>query len=271
MTDLIDRIGPYLGIAAFLGLALLAFLLIQQAREIRRLREWAGRAPERKEEAAEAVAAAAEARGEAAEVEQAEEVEAGAEPARGRVASGLASVRAWFADRFAAVDRRLPVDPRYLAALLAAAVIAAGVLTSGFGLFGGDEASGGGGGGGKKGGGGSSKPDKIEVAVLNATQEEAVGGGEVSGVPGLADTVAKQVVRPAGFAVGEKADATSGFEQTTVMFEEGENSEADELAQAVTDQLGEPDVTPMIDDVRQLAGGAPLALVVGRDDADFGG
>ena len=56
MTDLIERIGPYLGIAAFLGLALLAFLIIQQAREIRRLREWAGRAPERKDEAAEAVA-----------------------------------------------------------------------------------------------------------------------------------------------------------------------------------------------------------------------
>ena len=66
MTDLIDRIGPYLGIAAFLGLAILAFLIIQQAREVRRLREWAGRAPERKEEAADAVAAVAEARGEEA-------------------------------------------------------------------------------------------------------------------------------------------------------------------------------------------------------------
>ena len=58
MTDLIDRIGPYLGIAAFLGLAILAFLIIQQAREVRRLREWAGRAPERATEAADATAAA---------------------------------------------------------------------------------------------------------------------------------------------------------------------------------------------------------------------
>ncbi len=266
MTDLIDRIGPYLGIAAFLGLALLAFLLIQQAREIRRLREWAGRAPERKDEAAEAVAAAAEARGEAAVAEAEEPDEAPpAEPGARR----FGAVRAWFAERFAAVDRRLPIDPRYLAAVLAAAVIAAGVLTSGFGLFGGDEASGGGG-GGKQGGGGDSKPDKVEVAVLNATQEDAVGGGEVSGVPGLADKVAKDVVRPAGFGVGEKANAASGFEQTTVMFEEDQDQEADELAAAVSDQLGEPDVTPMIDDVRQLADGAPLALVIGRDDANFG-
>ena len=193
-----------------------------------------------------------------------------AEAPPGRVAGRLGAVRAWFAARFAALDRRLPIDPRYVAALLAAAVIAAGVLTSGFGLFGGDdEASGGGGGGGKQGGGGS-KPEKVEVAVLNATQEEAVGGGEVDGVPGLADAVAKDVVRPAGFAVGEKTDAATGFEQTTVMFESNQDEEADELAQAVTDQLGEPDVTPMIDDVRQLANGAPLALVVGRDDADFG-
>ena len=54
MIDLIERIGPYLGIAAFLGLAILAFLIFQQAREVRRLREWAGRAPERANEAAEA-------------------------------------------------------------------------------------------------------------------------------------------------------------------------------------------------------------------------
>ena len=43
----IESIGPVLGIAAFIGLAVLAFLLFQQSREIRRLREWAGRAPER--------------------------------------------------------------------------------------------------------------------------------------------------------------------------------------------------------------------------------
>ena len=51
MTDLIDGSGPILGIAAFLGLAILAFLIVQQAREVRRLREWAGRAPERATEA----------------------------------------------------------------------------------------------------------------------------------------------------------------------------------------------------------------------------
>ncbi len=265
MTDLIDEIGPYLGIAAFLGLAILAFLIIQQAREVRRLREWAGRAPERAGEAAEAEIAAAEARGEEAEAEEAEEAE---EAPPSRAALWLRGVGDWIGERWAAIDRRLPVDPRYIVAVLAAAVIAAGVLTSGFGLVGGDDTGGSGGDGNK----GSDKPkeEKVEVAVLNATQEEAVGGGEIAGVAGLAGVVAKQVIQPTDFGVGEKADAPSGFDETTVMFEPDNEADATELADAVADQLGEPEVTPMIDEIRDVAGGAPLALVIGRDDADFG-
>jgi LytR cell envelope-related transcriptional attenuator len=44
---LIERVGSYVGLAAFLGLAILALLYFSQARDVRRLREWAGRAPER--------------------------------------------------------------------------------------------------------------------------------------------------------------------------------------------------------------------------------
>src|SRR4051794_5866044 len=170
MTASIDRIGPYLGIAAFLGLAILAFLIIQQAREVRRLREWAGRAPERATEAIDAEATAAEARGE--EVAQAEPEEA----PPGRIALWFGGIGHGIADRWAAIDRRLPIDPRWIVAVLAAALIAAGVLTSGFGLIGSDDGGGGGGGAksGGKDGGGKPKPDKVEVAVLNATQEESV-------------------------------------------------------------------------------------------------
>jgi hypothetical protein len=46
-VDLIERVGAYVGIAAFFGLAVLALLYFSQARDVRRLREWAGRAPER--------------------------------------------------------------------------------------------------------------------------------------------------------------------------------------------------------------------------------
>jgi hypothetical protein len=46
-VELVERVGAYVGIAAFFGLAVLALLYFSQARDVRRLREWAGRAPER--------------------------------------------------------------------------------------------------------------------------------------------------------------------------------------------------------------------------------
>jgi hypothetical protein len=45
--DLLEQVGSYVGLASFLGLAILALLYFSQARDVRRLRDWAGRAPER--------------------------------------------------------------------------------------------------------------------------------------------------------------------------------------------------------------------------------
>jgi len=58
----VDKIGAYLGIASFLGLALLSVLYFSQARELRRLRDWAGRAPERDRELEDRVSAQADER-----------------------------------------------------------------------------------------------------------------------------------------------------------------------------------------------------------------
>ncbi len=44
--DLIERIGAYAGLAAIPGLAILSLLFFAQAREVRRLRDWAGHEPE---------------------------------------------------------------------------------------------------------------------------------------------------------------------------------------------------------------------------------
>ena len=49
---LIEQIGSYAGIAAIPGLAVLSALYFSQARDVKRLREWAGRAPERAAEQA---------------------------------------------------------------------------------------------------------------------------------------------------------------------------------------------------------------------------
>jgi LytR cell envelope-related transcriptional attenuator len=260
MIDLIERIGPVVGIAAFLGLAILAFLIFQQAREIRRLREWAGRAPERADEAAEASLAAAEARGEVAEQEPREP---------GWLGRRWQAVKEWAGPRWSELDRRLPIHPRYLVILLAAGVIAAGVVTSGFGVFGGDDtpAKEGRKQGGKQGQGqGQGQP---EVTVLNATQTEDSFGNPIQGVEGLADKVANQVLEPAGYEIGRTDDAASGSDDSVIMFEPEHEAEADELAAAVEPELGSTAVEPMIQEVRDLAGGADLALVIGLDDENL--
>src|ERR1700760_4181860 len=46
-TSTFEKVGAIAGFAGLLGIAVLALLVFSQAREIRRLREWAGRAPER--------------------------------------------------------------------------------------------------------------------------------------------------------------------------------------------------------------------------------
>jgi hypothetical protein len=56
----VEKYGPYVGLAAFLGLAVLTVLYFAQARELKRLRDWAGRAPERAQEIEARVVASAD-------------------------------------------------------------------------------------------------------------------------------------------------------------------------------------------------------------------
>ena len=58
----VEQIGAYAGYAAIIGLGILALLYFTQAREVKRLREWAGRAPERAVELEERVQADAQKR-----------------------------------------------------------------------------------------------------------------------------------------------------------------------------------------------------------------
>jgi hypothetical protein len=246
--DLIERIGPALGIVAFLGLTVLVFLLFMQGREVRRLREWAGRAPERAREAADASLAAAEARGETKAPD-------GTLETPGRLANAWTSLSGAFGDRWRGLDRRLPVDARYLLGVLLVALVGAAVLTSGFGLIG-DE------GGGKHGKGHEPKPS---VAVLNGT---TVSG--IQGVPQLAARVETEVVEPKGYKSGPVTNTSTSFDTTVVMFAPRHDGEAKALAAAVEPKLGQTAVQPMTQEVADLSGKAPVALVIGLDDAQFG-
>jgi hypothetical protein len=62
LADQVERIGSYFGFAAVIGLAVLSLLYFSQAREVKRLREWAGRSPERDAELAQRVQADAQRR-----------------------------------------------------------------------------------------------------------------------------------------------------------------------------------------------------------------
>jgi hypothetical protein len=261
--NFIEDIGPILGIVAFLGFAILALLIVLQAREVRRLREWAGRAPERALEADEADKAVAEARGEEVEEVEAEKAPGRLGALRGRVAGAVGS-------RWAALDRRSPVDPRWFGAVLLAGIIAAGIVTSGFGLFGDDDAPSVAQerrGGDREGGGRPDPDEEPTVAVLNATQDESLG---LPATSGIADVVAAEVVEPAGFEVGERTNAPTGLDRTLVMFAPDAETAAEELAAAVEDDLGSTDAVPITDEVTAVAGRSDLVLLVGRDDATFG-
>jgi hypothetical protein len=246
--DLIESIGPVLGIVAFVGLAALAFLLFQQARDLRRLREWAGRAPERAQDAAEAVQASAEASRGEGEALEGEAGEAEAPPA-GRLGAAWARFTGAVMPGLARLERRLPVDGRYILGVVVIAVVVAGALTSGFGLVGGDEDK-------RQRRGGSHKPT---VAVLNGTD-----------VPGLAALVDKEVVRAAGYKTGKIDNAGSSLAATVAMFAPGHQAEAKRLAKAIETQLGDTPTGEMTTEATARAGGAPLALALGVDDSDFG-
>ncbi len=156
--DLIEDIGPILGIVAFLGFAILALLIVLQAREVRRLREWAGRAPERAVEADEAALAASEEKG---ELEKPEKPVAHRR-LRDSGCSG-ASGPSW--DE---LDRRSPVDPRLVSVLLVGVDRRRGPDQRLRPAQDDDDPA------TSRAGRRLDKPPKVEVAVLNATQQEGV-------------------------------------------------------------------------------------------------
>jgi hypothetical protein len=92
---IIEQIGSYAGLAAIPGLAVLSALYFSQARDVRRLREWAGRAPERAAEQAMGGRAAVQpGQAEAEQPAAAERAAAGAEGAApAGAAAGAAGVK----------------------------------------------------------------------------------------------------------------------------------------------------------------------------------
>ena len=248
--ELIKEIGAYAGLAAFLGLAVLALLYFSQARDLRRLRDWAGRAPERDAEEVEATSDLA--------AERAEEIR-GLEEERRRRDEAVAAERVAAEKRELRRSRReaglpemtrmerlrerlgvLP-EPRYMAvAIGAVVVVGVGAAVGVTQLLGGDE---------EGSGNAALRPGQIEVSVLNGTSS-----------PGLAARVSDRLEAD-GFRTGAIGNSEAPFTESVVMFRRGHRPEAAKVARDL--RIGR--VRLMIRDVRDRSAPARIAVVIGED------
>jgi hypothetical protein len=255
-VQLLEQIGAFAGLAAFIGLALLAMLAFSQARDIRRLREWAGSAPERDAERKESTSAVAAKRAEELrELEESRTAERDAldqrEERRRRREAGLPELtrRERLSESFSGFGARL-AEPRFLVAIFVLVLVVAGgaayVVTQSS-----DNADG----KGQSKSGAALKPGEIEVTVLNGTA-----------VPGLAATYGDKVQRK-GFQLGAVTNSARSFTESVVMYQRGHAPEARRVASV----LGISDVRLISSDIASAAGSAPVVVIVGEDNASASG
>lgn len=256
----IEQIGAFAGLAAFLGLAVLALLSFAHGRDIRRLREWAGSAPERDTERKEATSAVAAQRAEelrALHEQRTAEQAAIAdreERRRRREAGEPESTRGeQLGQRFSGFGERL-AEPKYLVAVFIVLLVIVGGVAYAIVGGGGSGSSGGGHTKGKQAAA-KIKPSEVEVAVLNGTA-----------VPELAATYGNKV-QGKGFKLGTVTNTASTFPNSVVMFQRGHAPEARRVAKA----LEIPRVQLMTVEVEGVAGGANVAVIAGEDNAAAAG
>jgi LytR cell envelope-related transcriptional attenuator len=253
LVDVIEQIGAFAGLAAFLGLAALALLSFTQGRDIRRLRDWAGSAPERDTERKEATSAVAAQRAdELRALEEARTAEREAiedrEERRRRREEGLAGMTGGerLRERFSGAGARL-AEPRYLVALFVVMLVAVGAGAYVL-LNDSDDGS------GRKQSRQAAvrmQPSEVEVTVLNGTA-----------VPGLAATFG-DMVEGKGFKLGAVSNSSSSFVSSVVMFSRGHMPEAQRVANA----LDIDKVQLMTAEVEDVAEGANVVVIAGEDNA----
>ncbi len=253
MLRLIEQIGSFAGLAAFLGLGVLALLSFTQGRDIRRLRDWAGSAPERDAERKEATSTIAAQRAEELraleESRTAEHQAVGRrEERRRRREAGEPEVtrRERLGESFSGLGERL-ARPRALIAIFVVMLLVVGGVA--YALLGGSDESATGKSG--KQAAAKTKPAEIEVAVLNGTA-----------TPNLAATYGNKVERK-GFKLGAITNSSTSFEESVVMYTRGHKTEAKKVAK----QLGIDKLQLMVPEIKEASGGANVSVVVGEDNA----
>jgi hypothetical protein len=251
---LIERVGSYVGLASFLGLAILALLYFSQARDVRRLREWAGRAPER-----------------AADMEQTATQQAATHVPPALPASQHQLPPTPLAE--AAVRKRKPLRERirnvhipqlrYLALTLAGVLVLGGAAYGAVELIGNDGSSSSGpdsptGGGHRKDASDGGKrerqvnvdPSQVTVAILNGTT-----------VQGLAAKIGEEV-RAGGFTLGTIGNAARiDQSRSQVLYRKGQGT----AARAVANRLGIQSIGQVDTVNAEIAGSFDAIVLVGSD------
>jgi len=262
----IERIGSFAGLASFLGLAIYALLLFAHGRDIRRLRDWAGSAPEREaERLAQTQTIAAQRAEELRELEESRTAEHDAiaqrETRRQRREEGLPEqtrgerLRERFSGFGESLSRPALLITLFVVFVLVVGGVAYAVLNNGGGGSSSDH-KGGSGRGDHSGKQAATKkkaasPGEIEVAVLNGTASE-----------GLAATWGGKVEEK-GFELGAVTNTESQFETSVVMYKNGHKPEAKEVAE----KLSISQLQTMNSEVAGVSGNANVSVVVGEDNA----
>ncbi|MDQ3726514.1 MAG: LytR C-terminal domain-containing protein [Actinomycetota bacterium] len=251
---MIEQIGAFAGLAAFLGLAVLALLSFTHGRDIRRLREWAGSAPERDAERKEQTSTIAAQRAEELRaLEEARTAEHKAlssrEERRRRREEGLPEQSR--GERLRGRFSGLGETASRPSTLIALFVVVLALIGGGAYLLLGSSDDGAKGRDAKQAAV-KLKPAEIEVTVLNGTA-----------VPGLAASFGDKV-EGKGFQLGAVTNSSSSFAESVVMFRPGHKPEA----RTVGKQMGIPKMQVMNGEIEAVSAGADVAVIVGEDDAE---
>jgi LytR cell envelope-related transcriptional attenuator len=265
--EIIERIGYYVGTAAFFGLALLIPLYVSQARDIRRLRLWSQHAPDAPAEAEQAAStevrlaheaaitqATAQAAAERAARRASREAERGVTPAERVAAERPAGARitsermaVYREPRWRTWLRRGPNTRELLLVMAGAFLIGVAIVAGSQILLNeGDnpEVS-------DTAGGTSIVKEDVEVAVLNGTA-----------VVGLAARVGDDL-EANDYTVGAVTNSETPTDETVVLYERGHEEEA----RVVARDLGVSVVQLIDPESRALAEGADVVVVAGEDRA----
>lgn len=246
---LVEAIGAYAGLIALPALAILAALCISQARDLRRLKEWAGRAPERAAEAAQRAArteAPVTTSRPAARHVAATAVVDRPEPSTPAARAEPVDAPRW-GERHVYRGEQQPArnrKPMFAAvAVVGVAIVVVVVLLLGSG--------------------GSSRVQHAKPAAAPVSQQARVAVLNATSVAGLGAKIGGRV-RGDGFQVSDVGDAGVGQRASSVvMYAPGGQAEA----RTVASRLGVSSTTPADPQTQRSAGGAAVIVVVGADMA----